>query len=170
MLTVDFRHHIPPSRVSKHCRQTPCPCGRSSNLKGRRICKVGIVLRHLVQSLETKSIMPSPAHQQILVDSVFRTRCNTLRFSPLSRLIQTRGTVALFKATIWEAGFMVKDKQWFRLDCLQPHKLEGCHPKAHFDHDSPLQWNPVPQAPASHVNHANTSDYVQRAGRTSDQP
>jgi len=167
---VDFRHHIRPSRVSKHCRQTPCPCGRPLNLKDRRICKVGIVLRHLVQSLETKSIMPSQVHQQTLVDSVFQTHCDTLRFSPPSRLIQTRETVVLFKEITWEAGFMVKNKQWFRLDCLQPHKLEGCHPRAHFNHDSPLQWNLVPQAPASHANHANTSDYVQRVGRMSDRP
>ena len=167
---MDCRHHIPPSRASKHCRQTPCPCGRPLNLKDRRICKVGIVLRHLVQSRETKSIMPSQAHQQILVDSVFRTRCNTLRFFPLSRLIPTRETVALFKAITWEAGFIVKDKQWFRRDCPRPHKLEGCHPRAHFDHDNPLQSNPVPQAPASHASHANTSDYVQRADRTSGQP
>jgi hypothetical protein len=170
VLTVDFRHHIRPSMVSKHCRQTPCPCGRSLNLKDRRICKVGIVLRHSVQSLETKSITPSQVHRQILADSVFRTRCNTLRFSPPSRLIQTRETIALFKAITWQAGSMVKDKQWFRLDCLRPHKLEGCHPRAPFEHDNPLQLSPVPQAPASHASHANTSDYVQRVGRTSDQP
>jgi hypothetical protein len=170
VLTVDFRHHIQPLRVSKHCQQTPCPCGRHLNLKDRRTCKVGTVLKHLVQARGTKSIMPSQVRRRILVDSAFQTRCNTLRSSPLSRLIQTRGTVAQFKAVTWEVGFMVKDKQWFRRDCLQPHKPEGCHPRAHFDHGNPLQRNPVPQAHASHANHANTSDYAQRVGRTSDQP
>ena len=170
VLTVDFRHHIRPSRASKNCQQTPCPCGRPLNLKDRRTCRVGTALRRSVQSLETKSIMPSRVRRRILVDSVFQTRCNTRRFSPLSRLIQTRETVTQFKAITWGVGFMVKGKQWFRRDCLQPHKLEGCHPRAHFDHDNPLQRNPVPQAHASRASRANTSDYVQRAGRTSDQP